>query len=558
MKSLRFALSFIVAASMASCGVTAHAQVAISASSVTDSFETPIPSAKLCFVPTNAAEIAAGFRVGSTQVIPNEVCGTVTAGALASGLHLAPSPSGRYYHVYLKQSFSNVILIDYGMTPITGSAWTLDTYDPATMSIPSSTLTVGTITLTAPGTPGSCTLAGAAPSFVLNCSLPGATGFQAVAVEHVFTGAGTFNYAHNIGYQYPLATCYVKSGATAYTLTPVDLNNEAVTVPAASDILCAFGYSLNPVAPAITANPVNWSGASSINFTFTAGASGYPPPTVQWQTDSGTSGATWTAVSGATSTTYSSAASSANGYEYRAVFTNTSGSATTTAATVTTANLTSGLVNYWAMNDGTGTTFVDSIAANNLTAGGITWSGGIPTFSGAGGVSGAYTTTQPAPLNNSTTPFTISAWVNLASTTGAYLLANTFEASSGYEFRIASSAFYLLIFSGGTPVTYVHGPITLLTAGVRGNLIATYDGSGTAAGIKLYINGTQLSTTVGADTMGGTPISAPSTNLFVMAEPDSAGVGQSQNNVPGTMDHLRIYNRVLNSTEIGLIQTGGN
>ena len=58
---------------------------------------------------------------------------------------------------------------------------------------------------------------------------------------------------------------------------------------------------------------------------------------MQWQV-SADGGTSWSDISGATSTTYSFTTTippSENGYEYEAVFTNSSGSATTNAATLT-------------------------------------------------------------------------------------------------------------------------------------------------------------------------------------------------------------------------------
>ena len=62
-----------------------------------------------------------------------------------------------------------------------------------------------------------------------------------VTIEHAFTGAGAFNYTHNLGSQYPLMTCYVNSGSPAYSAGNVDTNNIVITVTAASDITCTFG-----------------------------------------------------------------------------------------------------------------------------------------------------------------------------------------------------------------------------------------------------------------------------------------------------------------------------
>jgi hypothetical protein len=62
-----------------------------------------------------------------------------------------------------------------------------------------------------------------------------------VTLEHAFSGAGTFNYTHNLGSSYPLMTCYVNSGSSAFTANNVDANNIAITVTASSDITCTFG-----------------------------------------------------------------------------------------------------------------------------------------------------------------------------------------------------------------------------------------------------------------------------------------------------------------------------
>jgi hypothetical protein len=89
-------------------------------------------------------------------------------------------------------------------------------------------------------------------------------------------------------------------------------------------------------APAITSQPVSQTVGLGTVVTFSAAASGEAPPSVQWQ-QSTDGGSTWNNIPGATSTTYSVTASSTsfNGDEFRAVFTNASGSATTNAATLT-------------------------------------------------------------------------------------------------------------------------------------------------------------------------------------------------------------------------------
>ena len=69
---------------------------------------------------------------------------------------------------------------------------------------------------------------------------------------------------------------------------------------------------------------------------FEASASGFPAPTVQWELSTD-SGASWAPVSGATANklTLASALDSESGDEYRAVFTNVAGTATSNVATLT-------------------------------------------------------------------------------------------------------------------------------------------------------------------------------------------------------------------------------
>lgn len=90
-------------------------------------------------------------------------------------------------------------------------------------------------------------------------------------------------------------------------------------------------------APEITAQPATQTVAVGSRAAFRAAATGAPTPSVQWEV-SNDGGDSWRAVAGATSASYSLTAKSAeNADEYRAVFTNAAGTATTAAATLTVA-----------------------------------------------------------------------------------------------------------------------------------------------------------------------------------------------------------------------------
>ena len=83
----------------------------------------------------------------------------------------------------------------------------------------------------------------------------------------------------------------------------------------------------------VATNPTDQTVCDGGTATFTASGSGVPAPTVQWQVSTG---GPFTDIPGATSTTLMFTATTAdNGNQYRAVFTNAGGTATTTAATLT-------------------------------------------------------------------------------------------------------------------------------------------------------------------------------------------------------------------------------
>jgi predicted alpha-1,2-mannosidase len=88
-----------------------------------------------------------------------------------------------------------------------------------------------------------------------------------------------------------------------------------------------------PVAPAVTTQPADaTAGGGSVSFT--AAATGDPQPVVQWQTSP--PGGDWSDVSGATSTTLTltSPQDQPDGTQFRAIFTNLAGEATTDPATL--------------------------------------------------------------------------------------------------------------------------------------------------------------------------------------------------------------------------------
>jgi hypothetical protein len=141
-------------------------------------------------------------------------------------------------------------------------------------------------------------------------------------------------------------------------------------------------------APGVTTDPVNQTVCAGSTATFTAAASGSPSPTVQWQVSTD-GGSTFNDVPGATSTTLSfTAAGSQNGHRFRAVFTNSCNTATTTAAILTVNTATAVTTNPTDQTVCDGTTASFTAAASGSPTPTVQWqvsTDGGATFNNIGG-----------------------------------------------------------------------------------------------------------------------------------------------------------------------------
>lgn len=90
-----------------------------------------------------------------------------------------------------------------------------------------------------------------------------------------------------------------------------------------------------PAAPVVTTHPSSQTICSGNTVIFTSSATGMLPPTVQWQISTD-NGGNWNNIPAATSSTYSFTVTNAdNGRQYRAVWTNASGTVNSVAAILT-------------------------------------------------------------------------------------------------------------------------------------------------------------------------------------------------------------------------------
>ncbi len=140
------------------------------------------------------------------------------------------------------------------------------------------------------------------------------------------------------GYTPAPGTSFTILSCTVACSGPFASTSGTVPAPGETYVLTygAMSVTLTVYAvPVVTTQPVNVAVVSGSTASFTATASGYPTPTVQWQYSTN-GGTTWANLAGATSTTFSSTVNGfVNGWKLRAVFTNSVGTATSNAALLT-------------------------------------------------------------------------------------------------------------------------------------------------------------------------------------------------------------------------------
>ena len=250
--------------------------------------------------------------------------------------------------------------------------------------------------------------------------------------------------------------------------------------------------------PVVTSNPGDQTVNAGSLVSFLAGASGVPSPTVQWQVSTD-GGVTFTDIGGATSTTLSfSTVGAQNGNQFRGVFTNTVGSATTTAATLTVdyaAKITSSLSGIATI--GTPTQFTVTTTGNPraaLSASGLpTWI----TFTGNGDGTGTISANPPSGSAGATA-ITITADNGIVGPDRETFTLNVIKRTA------------MLVYSGVTSGTYSDPAVltATLTDSVTGSSIA-------GAGVTFTL-GTQTAT---ATTSTLVPAGIASTSLKVTQQP---------------------------------------
>lgn len=218
-----------------------------------------------------------------------------------------------------------------------------------------------------------------------------------------------------------------------------------------------------------------------------------------------------------------------------------------------------GLLAHWGFEDVAAGTLSDSEGNYSLTVMGSNPQSMTGELNNAFDT-GANSYAQSSALMNfeRTDRFSVSTWVNPDSVQGHSEIVGNLTPDSTYRgwSVVKTSAgkvgFWLFNnrdnLSANADGILVETDITL-TAGAWSHIAVTYDGSSNASGVKIYINGSEETTTAVLDALGSTTISGQ--NLHVGSRVST----QYPYRFEGGIDEMRIYNGVLDASEVSALHT---
>ena len=227
-----------------------------------------------------------------------------------------------------------------------------------------------------------------------------------------------------------------------------------------------------------------------------------------------------------------------------------------------------GLVGYWSFNEGTGTVATDYSGNKNTgtlvsmsnpptsTSGWTTGKlGGALNFDGSVSYvnAGAGTSTANLAATASGTPASWSFWFKASSTSSGTLLARNDgnSVSPGWWIQFNSGQIELVLERSSLNSRYF---VSIPGAGVWTHVVFTQSGNAVTPTVNAYVNGVQV-TLASTGTGSGVSTSDLAQTLYIGRYGASSGGGAGF--FGGSLDEVRIYNRVISSTEAARLYSAG-
>lgn len=212
-------------------------------------------------------------------------------------------------------------------------------------------------------------------------------------------------------------------------------------------------------------------------------------------------------------------------------------------------DITTGLVQHWTANEGSGTTLGNSVGGGA--------DGTLNAFVGwvAGHISGAVDFSGAARVDFAETVLplgakTIALWVKSPNGGGGVLLDNAAGTTSNHGTYIARTTGNKIDFfsahGGGVDVRFYITSATSIGNDVWTHVAVTWDGTTGSGAAKIYINGAVDNNT---GTAADTETTAASVNLNMGQNAADSGAEQ----FAGLLDDIRVYSRALTPSQIATL-----
>jgi len=153
---------------------------------------------------------------------------------------------------------------------------------------------------------------------------------------------------------------------------------------------------------------------------------------------------------------------------------------------------------------------------------------------------------------STTDEFTLHAWVNASTGGNGRVLSSEDSSSNGIHMQVDENG-HLYGFIRKDPSNYLYKYTTSVDLHGAGwkHIAFTYDGSDTLAGMKLYVDGTEITTVTSGGSISGS--STSSNNWYIGRKG-----GGAYNYYNGFVDEVAIWERELTSGEVTALWNGGN
>jgi len=227
------------------------------------------------------------------------------------------------------------------------------------------------------------------------------------------------------------------------------------------------------------------------------------------------------------------------------------------------ATIRGGSVGYWKLDDGSGTTAVDSSGnGNNGTVSGATWVAG--TYGGAlnfNGTSNYVSMGNPTALNLGTGSFSVATWFKTTASGFQRLVTKgNYGNTNGYLLANSSGTVVFSVGAGGSQAnTVAVNTPSGFNNGAWHHVAATVDQA--TKTLRVYVDGVAQTLSVGTGYCGTTsgttvsfatcPINATSSDPFTLGSYNG-----TTEFFPGALDDVRVYNHALAAQEVQDIRAG--